>query len=98
MAKVTAKYETIFIINANLGEEETQAIVARFRALVEANATLTSVEEWGKRRLAYPIQKQNDGYYVLMTFESKPDFPTELDRNYNITEDILRSLIVCTDE
>lgn len=97
MAKIKAKYETIFIVNPNLTEEETADVVARFRALIEENATIDKVDEWGKRRLAYPINDLNEGYYVLMSFESKPDFPAELDRIYKITDNIMRSIIVNID-
>ena len=95
MAKVKAKYETIFIVNPNLNEEETAEVVARFRTLIEENATLDKVDEWGKRRLAYPINDLNEGYYAYISFESTPDFPAELDRIYKITDNIMRSIIVC---
>ena len=61
--------------------------------LVEGNGTLTSIDEWGKRRLAYPINDLMEGYYVLMTFDAKPEFPAELDRVFKITEGVMRSLI-----
>ena len=77
MAKTTAKYETVFIADPNLSEEDTAALVEKFKALVEANGTLGDVEDWGKRRLAYPINDLNEGYYTLINFESKPDFPAE---------------------
>ena len=93
MAKVKAKYETIFIVNPNLNEEETAEVVAKFRTLIEENATIDKVDEWGKRRLAYPINDLNEGYYVYMSFESKPDFPAELDRILHITDGVVRSLI-----
>ena len=93
-----SKYETLYIINANLDEEATAAVVAKFKALVEDNATLTAIEEWGKRKLAYPINYMNEGYYVHMEFEAPHDFPAELDRNYNITESVIRGIIVNRDE
>ncbi|MEG2119286.1 MAG: 30S ribosomal protein S6 [Pseudoflavonifractor sp.] len=98
MAKLTANYETIYILNPNLGEEGTAAMVAKFKSLVEENGTLAEVNEWGKRHLAYPINDLNDGYYVLMTFESAPAFPLELDRIFRITDGVIRSIIVCKDE
>lgn len=97
MAKVKAKYETIFIVNPNLNEEKTAEVVARFRTLIEENAVIDKVDEWGKRRLAYPINDLNEGYYAYISFESKPDFPAELDRIYKITDNIMRSIIVCLD-
>ena len=98
MAKIDAKYETLFIINPDLGEEDTAAVVERFRSLIEANGTLDKVDEWGKRRLAYPIQDYLEGHYVLITFTCKPDFPAELSRIYNITDAILRSLTTVIEE
>ena len=94
MAKLGGKYETIFVVDSTLTDEATAAIVEKFKTLVEQNATLGEVNEWGKRRLAYPINDMNEGYYVLIEFESKPEFPHELDRIYNITDGIMRSLIV----
>ena len=64
----------------------------------EANGTNVEVEDWGKRRLAYPIEDQTEGVYTLVRFESKPDFPAELDRIYKITDGIMRSIIVCLDD
>lgn len=98
MAKITAKYEVVYIIDCALGDG-IENMVAKFKALVEENGTLTGeIEEWGKRKLAYPINDLTEGYYVLMTFESKPDFPAELDRVFKITDGIMRSLIVCLDK
>lgn len=94
MAKITGKYEVLYIIDPTLGEEGTAALVEKFKAMVEAEGTLTSVDEWGKRRLAYPINDMAEGYYVLMSFESKPDFPAELERIINITDGVLRSIVV----
>ena len=70
----------------------------KFKALVEAEGTLTGIEEWGKRRLAYLINDKPEGYYVLMNFECKPEFPAELDRVFKITEGIMRSLITAVEE
>ena len=90
MAKTTEKYELMYIINPNLSEEETAAVVEKFKALVVQNGTL---EEMGKRKLAYEINYISEGYYVLVKFTSGPDFPAELDRVLGITDGILRSLI-----
>ena len=98
MAKLNANYEAVYIIDPVLGEEGIAATVAKFRALAEQNSSAVDVEEWGTRRLAYPIQYKNDGYYTLMTFTSGPDFPRELDRVFGITEGVIRSLIVCKDD
>ena len=93
MAKTTEKYELMYIINPNLSEEETAAVVEKFKALVEQNGTLEEMEEMGKRKLAYEINYISEGYYVLVKFTSGPDFPAELDRELGITDGILRSLI-----
>ena len=94
MAKLSGNYEVVYILDPNLGEENTAAMVAKFKTLVENNGTLAEIDEWGKRRLAYPINDLNDGYYVLMTFSAKPEFPRELDRILRITDGVMRSLII----
>ena len=93
MAKTSEKYELMYIINPNLSEEETSAIVEKFKALVEQNGTLDEIEEMGKRKLAYEINYISEGYYVLVKFTSAPDFPAELDRVLGITDGVMRSLI-----
>ena len=94
MEKLTSKYETIFIVDATLADDQIAAIVEKFRALVEANATIEKVEDWGKRRLAYPINDEVDGYYVLVNFESGTDFPAELERVAKITDGALRTMVI----
>ena len=98
MAKVSAKYEVVYIVNPTKSEEDIQAIVAKFTNLAEQNATAVEVEEWGKRKLAYEIDDQTEGHYVLMSFTSDAAFPAELDRVFGITDGILRSMIVCRGE
>ena len=97
MEKVLNSYETLFVVDCTLGEESVKAIVDKFTALISENATIESVDEWGKRRLAYPIEDLNEGYYVLVTFKADPAFPAELERIFSITEGIMRSLIVRRD-
>ena len=94
MENTREKYETLFIINPNSSEEDTAALVGKFKAIIESQGTVESVDEWGKRRLAYEIDDMNEGYYVLINFESDKDLPAELDRVFHITEGIMRSLIV----
>ncbi len=89
-----ANYETVMVISMKQGEEGIQALIEKFKALIEKHATLQSVDEWGKRKLAYLINKESEGYYVLMNFEAEADFPAELDRIYKITDGIMRSLII----
>ena len=98
MAKLSGNYEVVYILDPNLNEEATAAMVSKFQTLVEQNGTLAEVIEWGKRRLAFPTYDMTEGYYVLMTISSKPEFPRELDRILRITDGVMRSLIVCTDE
>ena len=98
MAKLNANYEAVFIIDPRKNEEDTAALVEKFKTLAETNATSVEVDEWGKRRLAYPIQDQTDGHYVRLTFSAAPAFPAELDRIFRITDGVMRSLIVCLDE
>ena len=98
MAKITGKYEVLYIVDPAQGEEGIAALVEKFKAMVEAEGTLANIDEWGKRRLAYPINDLNEGYYVLMNFESKPEFPAELERVMKITDGILRCLTTAVEE
>lgn len=91
------QYETVIVTSAKLGEDGNAAVVEKFKALIAEHGTVQSVDDWGKRRFAYPIQKQTEGYYTLIYFESSPDFTAELDRRYQITDGILRTLIVKRD-
>ena len=92
MAKIPGKYEVLYIIDPAQGEEGIAALVEKFKAMVEAEGTLTNIDEWGKRRLAYPINDLPEGYYVLMNFESNPAFPAEMERVMKITDGIMRCL------
>ena len=83
----------MYILNPNLTEEETNALVEKFKALVEQHATLDEMELMGKRKLAYEINYLSEGYYVLIKFSGAPDFPAELDRILGITDGVIRSLI-----
>ena len=93
MAKTTEKYEVLYVLNPNLTEEETQAIVEKFKTLIEQNGTVDEMEEWGKRKLAYEINDRTEGYYVLVKFTSGPELPAELDRILGITDGVIRSLV-----
>lgn len=97
MAKVSGNYEVLYVIDPTLGEEDTAALVAKFKNLAESRGTVAEVDEWGKRRLAYPINDLEEGYYVLMTFSSDPAFPAELDRQMRINVNVMRSVIVSKD-
>lgn len=98
MAKLSQKYEIVVVYSLTLGEEGIQSLIERFKALVEEHGTLDLIDDWGKRRLAYPINDEMDGHYCLMQFTSGPEFPAELDRVLKITDGVLRSLITVVEE
>ena len=98
MAKVNANYEVVYIMDPALGEEAIAAMIEKFKALVETQGTVAAIDDWGKRRLAYPINDLNEGYYVLMTFNAAAALPHELDRLFRINDSVMRSLIVCKDQ
>ena len=98
MAKALANYELMYIIDADIGDEQIAAMVERFKTLIEANGTINELEEMGRRKLAYLINDKPDGYYVLVKFASDPQFPAELDRVLKITDGIMRSLITVIGE
>ena len=98
MAKINANYEAVYILDPALSEEAIADLVAKFKGVVESNGTVSEVDEWGKRRLAYPINDLTEGYYVLMTFNAAAAIPQELDRVFRITDGVMRSIIVCKDE
>lgn len=97
MEKVINSYECLFIVDVTAGDDVTNATVNKFMSLVEANAEVVDVAKWGKRRLAYPINDMPEGYYVVVTFKSAPEFPSEMDRLFNIDETIMRSMIIKLD-
>ncbi len=94
MAKITGNYESMVVFSVKAGEEVVTNLVAKFKDMIEANSTNLNVEEWGKRKLAYDINYESEGYYVLYTFEAAPDFPAELTRVLNITDGVLRSIVI----
>ena len=98
MEKITSKYETIFVVSAELEEEAATAIITKFKDMIAANGTVEKVEDWGKRKLAYPIDDITDGYYTLVNYSAAHDFPAELERVFNITDGVLRSLTVKVEE
>lgn len=89
------KYETIFIAHPSLDEEAVNKLIERFKGvIVNGGGTVENIDIWGKRRLAYEINKVNEGTYVLMNFESEPVLPKELDRIYRITDGVIRHIII----
>lgn len=97
MAKIKGSYESMMVFSVKDGEELATSLVAKFKDMIEANAELKSVDEWGKRKLAYDINYESEGYYVVFTFDAQPDFPAELTRVLNITDGVLRSIVISTD-
>ena len=96
--KLIYSYETIFIIDAALEEDAVNALKEKFTNLIAKNGTVENVDEWGKRRFAYEIDDKTEGYYVLVDFTSDGDFPKELDRQYRITDGILRTITIRKDK
>ncbi len=92
------KYELVMVFSVAKGEEAVEALKTKFTDLIKANGTLGEVEEWGKRKLAYAINYETEGYYIVAQFESDENFPAELDRVINITDGVLRSLIIAKGE
>ena len=97
MEKVINSYETLFIADVTGGEEATKATITKFTNIIAKNAEIVDVADWGKRRLAYPINDMPEGYYTVVTFKAEPQFPAELERLYNIDESIMRSIVVKLD-
>ena len=97
MPNVTAKYEAFLVIDNSIGEEAIEAVVEKFTNLIAANGTVESVDKWGVRKFAYPINDMTEGFYVLFNFTSNSEFPAELDRICNITDEVLRSLVISKD-
>jgi small subunit ribosomal protein S6 len=91
---VSEKYETVFAFKIQPDEEAQKALLSRFTDMIAQNGTVDGIDEWGKRRLAYEINDEQEAYYVVVSFTSDPAFPAELERIANITDDVLRSLTV----
>jgi len=96
LSKITEKYETILVLSLKNGEETAKNIAEKFEKLILKNSQPDSlkIDVWGKRRLAYLINDEQDGFYYLFNYEAKPDFPAEFERVSNITDGVLRSLTV----
>lgn len=90
-------YETIMIINSTIEEAAIKSTIEKIKDLISANGAVESVEEWGNKKLAYPVKKHSEGYYVLVNFSSNPEFIDELERVYNITDDVLKHIVIKKD-
>lgn len=91
-------YEVVMVFSLKKGEEAAAALQQKFTDLISKNGTLGEVDVWGKRKLAYEINYETEGFYVLANFQSDEAFPAELDRVFNITDGVLRTLIVAKGE
>lgn len=92
------KYEAMYVIAPELEDEAVKALIEKFSGIIAANGgEVGSVDEWGRRRLAYPIDYKTEGYYVLITFTGAPELPRELERNFNNDESVIRYLVVRKD-
>jgi len=95
---VARKYETMVILNPTLGEDALTATVEKVKGLIEASGTLEQIEVWGRKRLAYEIDDQKEGFYFLINFSAEAEFPKELERVLKITEGVMRYLVIRPDE
>ncbi len=89
-----SNYETIIVYSLANGEEAAKELHAKFQTMIAENGTVDSVDEWGKRKLAYLINDEENGYYVLYNYSCEADFPAELSRVLKITDGVLRSLVI----
>lgn len=97
MEKVINTYENLFIVSLANGEAAAKETVNKFTTLIGNNAEIVEVADWGKRRLAYAINDETEGYYTVVTFKTASDFPAELDRLFNIDENVMRSMTIKLD-
>lgn len=87
-------YEALYIITPELEAEVNKTLIQKYSDIVTSNGgEVEKIDEWGKTRLAYPIDYKTEGYYVLMTFKSAPEFPKELERNFKNDESLLRYMV-----
>ena len=91
------KYESIIIINPSVEESGIKALIKKFSDLINKHGKVESVEELGKKKLAYEVKKNKEGYYVLFNFESKPSEIEELERNYKITDEVIKFIVIRKD-
>lgn len=91
-------YEVMFIIDPILEDEKKEATIEAVKGIIAAEGEVGKVDVWGMRKLAYPIQKKNDGYYVVVEFTAKPELPKELDRRLRISDNVMRHIIINKDE
>ena len=91
-------YEVMFIIDPALEEAKKEAAVEKVKDIIAADGEVSKVDVWGMRKLAYPIQKKNEGYYVVVEFKAPADLPKELDRRLKISDNVIRHMIINKEE
>ncbi|QUH19413.1 30S ribosomal protein S6 [Alkaliphilus sp. B6464] len=92
------KYELVYILKSNVEDEKRTQLLDKFRGIIEADGAIENVDEWGNRKLAYEINKVNEGYYTLVNFNAGADVPKELDRNLKIADEVIRHMIIKIEE
>ena len=88
------KYESVIIINPSVDEEGIKALIKKFTDIINNEGKVESVNEIGKKRLAYEIMKNKEGYYTVFNFEAKPELIAELERNYRIDDNVMKFITV----
>jgi len=92
------KYETLFVLKTNIEEAARVALIEKFTGIINSDGEVTNVDEWGTRKLAYEIEKLTEGYYILVDFKANPELPRELERNFKISDDVLRYVVINKEE
>ncbi len=92
------KYETLFVLKTNIEEAARVALIEKFTGIINNDGEVTNVDEWGNRKLAYEIEKLSEGYYVLVDFKASTELPRELERNFRISDDVLRYVVINKEE
>lgn len=92
------KYEVMFILDSSLADEQKTALIDMAKTVIAENGEVTKEDNWGVRKLAYPIEKKFDGYYVVLEFNANPELPKELERKLRITDGVMRQLIICKED
>ena len=89
------KYESIYIVNPNVEADGIKSLVEKFNGLIESEGgKVLETNEWGMKKLAYPIKKFTQGYYILVNFEAKAEFIDELERVYKITDNVIKFITI----
>jgi len=92
------KYETLFVLKNNIEEAARVALIEKFTGIINSDGEVSKVDEWGTKKLAYEIEKLTEGYYVLVDFKSSTELPRELERNFKISDDVLRYVVINKEE